>query len=304
MIICVGEILVDIFRDGDKEIIKPGGAPYNVASNALLYIKDVAFIGAVGNDSNGELLLNNATGRHFKYLNINKIKGRYTSRAIVTLTNGERSFRFERDNGADYILSLDDIDYSVIKSGDIVHIGSLMLSYEEGRLFYKQLVNRLKKINGVKVSFDINYRDDIFLNQEEAKRIYIEALKQADILKFSIDELLFLSNKTNIKEALDTLVDRSQIVVVTLGEDGSIFYYQNKLIKVDSIKVKPIDTTGAGDAFYAYFLSAINNGLDLTNEKEIKKQLYTANVVGALTTEKLGAIDSAPSLETTKQYTK
>ena len=47
MIICVGEMLVDIFRDGDKEIIKPGCAPYNVASNALLYTKDVAFIGAV-----------------------------------------------------------------------------------------------------------------------------------------------------------------------------------------------------------------------------------------------------------------
>ena len=304
MIFCVGEILVDIFRDGNKEIIKPGGSPYNVAANALLYTKDVAFIGSVGNDSNGELLINNANSRDFKYLKINKIDNRYTSRAIVTLNNGERSFRFERDNGADYILSLDDIDYSIIKSGDIVHIGSLMLSYEKGRLFYKQLVNKLKEIEGVKISFDINYRDDIFLNQDDAKRIYIEALKQADILKFSIDELLFLSNKTNIKEALDTLVDRSQIVVVTLGEDGSAFYYQNKLIKVDSIKVKPIDTTGAGDAFYAYFLSAINNGLDLTNDEEIKKQLYTANVVGALTTEKLGAIDSAPSLETTKQYTK
>lgn len=36
MIICVGEILVDIFRDGDKEIIKPGGTPYNVAYNAFL----------------------------------------------------------------------------------------------------------------------------------------------------------------------------------------------------------------------------------------------------------------------------
>lgn len=302
MIICVGEILVDIFCDGNKEIIKPGGAPYNVASNALLYTTDVAFIGAVGNDSNGELLLNNAAGRHFKYLNINKIKGRYTSRAIVALTNGERSFRFERDNGTDYLLSLDDIDFSLIKRGDIVHIGSLMLSYKEGRTFYKQLINKIKKMDGVMVSFDINYRDDILLNQDEAKRIYIEALKQADILKFSIDELLFLSDKTNIKEALDSLVSKSQVAVVTLGEDGSMFYHQNKLIKIDSIKVKPVDTTGAGDAFYAYFLSAINNGLDLTSEEEIKKQLYTANIVGALTTEKLGAIDTAPSLEIIKQY--
>lgn len=56
MIICVGEILVDIFRDVNKEVIKPGGTPYNVASNALLYTKDVAFIGAVDSAPSLEII--------------------------------------------------------------------------------------------------------------------------------------------------------------------------------------------------------------------------------------------------------
>ena len=57
MLISIGEILVDIFDDGNKQTTLPGGAPFNVACNALLYTKEVGFIGTIGNDENGKLLL-------------------------------------------------------------------------------------------------------------------------------------------------------------------------------------------------------------------------------------------------------
>ena len=46
----------------------------------------------------------------------------------------------------------------------------------------------------------------------------------------------------------------------------------------------------------AYFLYALDNGLDLSSEEEIKKALTYANITGGLTTQKVGAIDSAPSI--------
>ena len=117
----------------------------------------------------------------------------------------------------------------------------------------------------------------------------------ADILKFSIDELLFLSNKDNLNDALNSLLNDEQIAVITLGKDGSYFYKNGTLIHVLSKPVKPVDTTGAGDAFYSYFLASLVNVPNfIEDEKLIQKYISRANVVGAIATLKKGAINVAP----------
>lgn len=68
--------------------------------------------------------------------------------------------------------------------------------------------------------------------------------------------------------------------------------------------LKPVDTTGAGDAFYSYFLYRLDLGLDINNDIDIKNTLLRANVVGGLTTQKKGAIDTAPKLEEVEQFIK
>lgn len=305
MLISIGEILVDIFKDTKGETVYPGGAPFNLASNATNYTKEVYFVGSVGNDKNGQLLIDTAKKVGFVKDGIKIIPNKETSRAVVSLDNGERSFRFERDNGADYLLSLSDIDFSIIKAGDIVHIGSLMLSYKEGIEFYNSLISRLRTIKGVKISFDINYRDDIFPSSEAAKKIFIDALKQADILKFSIEELTLLSNKEDILEGLRVLLNKNQVAVVTLGKDGSLLYVNDKLHKVDTIPLKPVDTTGAGDAFYSYFLSSlVNNPNFIYNDKLIQKYLFRCNIVGGIATLKKGAIGVAPKEKEIDEFIK
>ena len=214
MLICIGEILVDIFTDGKNKEVLPGGAPFNVACNALLYTKDVSFIGAVGKDDNGRLLINTAKEKGFKSLLIKELNDRYTSEAIVTLKDGERSFHFNRDFGADYALDINDIDISSIHDEDIVHIGSLMLSYERGREFFFALVKKTRQYTKAKISFDINYRDDIFSSPKEAKDIFLSALKEADILKFSEEEISLFSSKEDIKETVTTTFDHTMFSVV------------------------------------------------------------------------------------------
>lgn len=295
MLICIGEILVDIFKDGDSKKVLPGGAPFNVACNALLYTRDVSFVGSVGKDDNGELLINTAKEKPFKYLDIKQLDNRHTSEAIVELVDGERSFRFNRSLGADYMLDVSDIDLSMIKDDDIIHIGSLMLSEVNGVNFFHQLIKQIKANSKAKISFDINYRDDIFSSPNEAKKIFISALQEADILKFSLEEITLLSDEEDILLGLKKLLNDKQVAVVTLGKEGSLYYHNGHYLKVDSIPVKPIDTTGAGDAFYSYFLASLVNHPDFINDDEqIKHYLSRANVVGAITTLKQGAINSAP----------
>lgn len=303
MLICVGEILVDIFDDGKHQDILPGGAPFNVACNALLYTDKVSFIGAVGNDNNGKMLIDVAYQKGFTNPQILVLNDRYTSRAIVSLKDGERSFRFERDLGADYALDIDDIDISLIKDEDIVHIGSLMLSYERGRDFFYALVKKIRENTKAKISFDINYRDDIFSSPSEAKEIFLKALKEADILKFSEEEISLFSNQKDINLALKELLNENQIAVVTLGSKGSMYHHNGHSVYVKTYPVKPVDTTGAGDAFYSYFLSSlVNHPSFINDDEEIIHYLTRANVVGGLTTLKKGAINSAPSEEMIDEF--
>jgi len=305
MLISIGEILVDIFDDGKHQDILPGGAPFNVACNALLYTDQVSFIGAVGNDNNGRMLIDVANKKGFTNPHIKVLDNRYTSRAIVSLKDGERSFRFEREQGADYILDINDIDLSSIKDKDIIHIGSLMLSFKEGRDFYFELIKKIRKNLKAMISFDINYRDDIFSSSIEAKEIFLKALKEADILKFSIEELSLFSKKEKNEDILSELLNDNQIAVITLGKDGSIFYHNGDMVKVDSYQVKPVDTTGAGDAFYSYFLASLVNDPDFINHHEkIISNLTRANVVGALATQKKGAIGVAPNKEEIEAFIK
>lgn len=66
-------------------------------------------------------------------------------------------------------------------------------------------------------------------------------------------------------------------------------------MEVPTYPVKPVDTTGAGDAFYSYFLASLVNEPNSINYKErIRYYLRRANVVGGLATLKKGAINVAP----------
>ena len=300
MVLSIGEILVDIFADGENKRVFPGGAPFNLACNIKKFKGDVFFYGAVGKDEYGKFLSDAISKRLSDYY-LEMYKEYDTTQALVTIDNGERSFRFVRSNGADYHLNvktLNEFDYSKIK---IVHIGSLMLSAKEGQEFYYSAVKELKKHN-VRISFDVNYRDDIFKSEEEAKNIFISALKEADIIKFTEEELELLSGQKDILVGLKALLTDKQVAVVTLGSKGSMFFSKNKFIQVPSFPLKPVDTTGAGDAFYSYFLYSLDKGLDISNDEEIRNALTRANIVGGLTTQKFGAIDTAPTLEEIEEF--
>ena len=301
MVLSIGEILVDIFIDGENKTVFPGGAPFNLASNIAHFKGDVSFYGAVGNDEYGRFLLDFAK-KKIPSAFIDVKEDRSTTEAIVSLNNGERSFKFVRENGSDYILDVNNLKRFDLSKISIIHIGSLMLSFKEGRDFYYSAVKYIHQNSKCLISFDVNYRDDIFKDEQEAKQIFIEALKTADIVKFTEEELELLSNKKDILEGLKSLLNDKQIAVVTLGKDGSIFYTKDKYIKVPTYPLKPVDTTGAGDAFYSYFLYSLDKGLDTTNEDEIKHSLVRANVVGGLATQKKGAIDVAPSLEEIESF--
>lgn len=296
MVLSIGEILVDIFVDGENKTVFPGGAPFNLASNIAHFGGDISFYGAVGKDEYGDFLSKFALGKVSHSL-IDRPEGRHTSEAIVSLIDGERYFRFNRDNGADYALRLACLKQFDLRHFNIVHIGSLMLSFTEGESFFYEAIDYIKSSSKALISFDVNYREDIFASSEQARKTFLKAIEYADILKFTEEELRLLSNQDDLDEAIKTLLKPHQIAFVTLGKEGSLFYGRGKKIHADTIPLVPLDTTGAGDAFYSYILYELDKGLEIKDEVAIRVALQKANFVGGYATQKKGAIGVVPSMD-------
>ena len=90
-----------------------------------------------------------------------------------------------------------------------------------------------------------------------------------------------------ILSTMQKLYPKSHIVL-TLGIAGVIYSHNKKRIKVPALKVKAIDTTGAGDTFIGYFLAELSRGND------IKKCLEMGVKASALCVTRRGAADSIP----------
>lgn len=281
MILSVGEILLDIYAKENSSSLdmngKIGGAPFNVAANIARNGGNVSFYGAIGKDGFGSFLAKEAEAYPFKTLLLDETEYP-TALALVSLRNGERSFSFLR--GADFHLSAKRLEDFSLKAGDIIHIGSLMLNEEEGaRFFLKTRAFARKK--GAYLSLDINIRPTLFENQKEARCVFEEVCPCVDFLKASEEDLEFLGMSP--EELKSRYMQEKSILFVSRSSNGSDVYIGNENYSVPSKKIDVLDSTGAGDAFFARILLELDccfdpYSLSIENWKEI---LMKANEDGA-----------------------
>ncbi len=293
MILCVGEILADMIGKNENGVFsyerRAGGAPFNVACGVKKFGVKSAFWGSVGNDIIGRFLADFAKNHVDEaYVALNETHN--TTLAFVELDErGDRSFCFYRKDTADTYLEA--VPFSLLERANIVHIGSLMLSEKRGAEYAVGLAKKAHEA-GKLVSFDVNYREDIFPDREEAVVLYKTMLEVADVVKLSEEEYTAFGQEY-VQKAL-----KEKLVCVTLGEKGCKWLYRGESNALPTIPVKTVDTTGAGDAFYAGALSRLDglSKAEWTGET-LNKVFAFANVCGALTTRSRGAIDALPSLE-------
>ncbi|MBQ9482433.1 MAG: carbohydrate kinase [Clostridia bacterium] len=296
MVISIGEILVDLFgkqaEDGISYNRKAGGAPFNVACAAKKAGYKSGFTGRVGDDLFGKFLAEYAKNIGLDYLDVALDENFNTTLAIVQLDDaGERSFCFYRKRTADYTISDEQVK-NAVKRANITHLGTLMLSEERGREVADLTVETVKKSGG-RLSLDVNYRDDIFKGTD-AVSVYKKYVEAADIVKFSEEELDMFAKGRTFDEKIRSVAE-GKLVCVTLGKNGSAYCVNGRAGRAETISVKPVDTTGAGDAFFGCLLGALD-GKDpfAMTDAELNEVFRRANVCGALTTTGFGAIDAIP----------
>ena len=269
MIMCAGEILFDFIDEhGDgRYSAHAGGAPFNIARALVSTGADVGFYGCVGNDGNGEKLKRIAEGCGFSRLIIDNIKTRNTTLAFVGISErGDRGFFFHARLTADSAPCAEKVG-KIFEGADIAHLGSLPLRSAKGRTFAHAVTDLTEK-TGSKLSFDINYRDGLFQSKRAAYRAYGEVIDRADIIKFGEEELadhvryLGDGRTENLREAAERLSEqkRGRLVFVTYGARGALLACDGGSVFKEAPHVEVKDTTGAGDAFLAGALAALDRG--------------------------------------------
>ncbi|SHJ51137.1 fructokinase [Maribacter aquivivus] len=307
-VFCIGELLIDFVAENQGKDLskakefskKAGGAPANVSCAISKLGGESLFIGCVGDDPFGTFLLRILENEKVDISSAQK-SDTFTTLAFVSIdADGERDFVFSR--GADKELTYD----SSLKSrfeNNILHFGAAtaLLGGSLEETYNRYLFDGITK--NAFISFDPNYRVDLWKNKED---VFIRKchpyIEKSHLCKFSLEEAQLLSGKDNLDEACQVFHEMgTQIIVITLGSEGTLLSTANFSKTIPSIKVTPKDTTGAGDAFIGCLLQQISQHSKFENvladEKLLTNMVARANKAGAITTENFGAIESLPTLQ-------
>lgn len=304
-ILCIGEALIDMIctnkgmslSEGTDFLKKTGGAPTNVAAAIAALGGNVELAAKVGKDPFGAQLIQTMQSFGVNTNAMLEDPTYFTTFAFVSLMHdGERDFVFNR--GADGQLSIDDVDAINLNNVSIIHFGSAT-GFLPGPLQAAYLHLLQKALHHkILISFDPNYRHLLFPNNTDS---FVSQswhfLRNCNFFKVSDEEAMLLTNTQSLEAATDILLKETKgVFTITLGKDGTLLGLNGAKYIIESIPVKPVDTTGAGDAFVGavlYQLSQLDpiNIYDLTLENW-QKIIFNANKAGARTCEYMGAMEA------------
>ncbi len=301
----LGEVLIDFackaVDDAGYPTLQanPGGAPCNFLAALSAYGAKTAFLGKVGEDAFGQMLLRTLRGIGVETKGILADPAYFTTLAFVTLDeNGERTFSFARKPGADMQLCAAEVDESILRESRVFHFGTLSLTDDPARTATQKAV-AYAKAQGCLITFDPNLRPPLWKSLEQAKTEILWGLRQADLVKISEEEVEFLWH-CGVPEAAQKLLDTYdvQLVFITMGAAGCYYASRTACGTVHGPAVQPVDTTGAGDIVGGRALSRLlrlgKAPAQLTAE-ELKDIAGFACTAASLSTEKYGGITSIPA---------
>jgi len=257
-----------------------GGKGANQAVQAAKLGVETYMVGCVGNDPMGDFLYNTAEGYGLHMEHVRRVEGPTGLGVVYALENGSVHAGIVR--GANFEITSEDID----TLDSLLDETSLVILQMEIPLPINRYVIDKAKEHGCKV----------LLNAAPAEPFEKEYLSKCDILVVNEVEAAFYAGRTasTLEEgcvmADEMAADLHNTVVITMGSEGAVVSDGAKHEAVPSMKVKAIETTGAGDSFIGGIAYAVTGGMD------IFAACRFATKCSAITVTRLGAQNSMPVL--------
>ncbi|MGM7719519.1 PfkB family carbohydrate kinase [Metabacillus sp. Hm71] len=262
-LIAIGDNVVDIYKDRNEMF--PGGNALNVAVLARQYgAAETAFIGIVGNDIEGEHIVESLKVNHVDIRNIRKAYGE-SGKAYVDLNDeGDRIFVSSNKGGiqSKLKLKLNREDYDYIQRYDVLHTSIYSNLDEELPL--------LQKLLPISYDFSNHFTEDLL--KKVCPYLTFAFVSGSDLLDTEIEDLIITIQRLGTPN-----------VIVTRGSKGVIMANPHHRFLQGIEKATVIDTLGAGDSFIAGFLTSYLDGYS------VKDSLKVAAVKAAKTCEVNGA---------------
>lgn len=279
-----GEVLFDVFGE-EKKI---GGAPLNLALRTASYGLPVAMISAVGNDEDGQTIIEYSRKNNLETAGI-AISQEYETGIVQVHLNesGSATYDIKFPSAWDHI-TINEKVIEIVKDADVFFYGSLACRNDVSQQSLFSILDSNDKMFKV---FDVNLRKP-FYNIEILEKLMLKA----DFIKFNDEEIVEIASalgfeSENLEENISFISEKTSTscICVTLGKHGSILLWNGQLFKHSGYPVKVVDTVGAGDSFLASLI------VNLLSDKAPKQALNFASAIGALVAGYSGA---NPKLET------
>lgn len=234
------------------------------------------YTGKVANDEFGKFFLQDLKNKNISFKAKILDKG-ITGKCLVMITKDAQR-TMNTFLGINENLCLDDLDINSLNNSKWLYV--------EGYLATDN--NRVKVgVEAMNIAKKAEVKTSINLSDPFVAKTFTQQMKEmigtgVDLIFCNIDEALSFSNKKNIKDASNELKKYTKTFAITLGSKGCLIYDGKTEFIIPAIKVKAIDTNGAGDMFAGAFLYAINNSFNYYDAAKF------ANTAAAIVVSKFG----------------
>lgn len=302
-VLVVGELNVDLILDDidkfpevGKEVLARkmtltlGSSSAIFASNISSLGAKVAFIGRIGKDKFGEVVLQSLQEKKVDISMIKTDELLGTGATVILNVNEDRANTTYP--GAMDHLTINDIADSDLSKARHLHFSSYFLQPGMwgglGELFRKS-----KKL-GLTTSFDMQWDP-----QETWKLDIADVLPFVDVFLPNEKELMFLTGKNRIEEAIERIKEYTNILVVKRGSRGSFIHYKDQLTNLPPfLNNQVVDAIGAGDSFNAGFILKFIKGYHIAECQKF------GNLTGAVSTTAEGGTKAFESYDKFKSTAK
>ena len=258
-----------------------GGKGSNQMVAAHMSGSEALLISKIGDDALANCLHVFYDGKGFPKKYVKVCKGENTGTAIIEIDKTDAQNRILIVRGANNSLSEADV---LEAESDFADADVVLTQLETGDEPIYAAAKLAKK-----------YAKPFILNPAPYRPLSGELLSMVDYITPNETEATYLTgieinSPDDAKQAADKLLSMGvKNVIITLGVNGAYYTDGEREIHVAGIKVKAVETTGAGDAFNGGFATAIGEGMD------VETALKFANCTAAISVTRLGAAESMPS---------
>jgi len=264
-ILCLGECMVEMAPTGDNRFtLGFAGDTFNTAWALRKTCPEswqIGYATALGDDPMSGDMLRFMLDAGICTRDIQILPGETCGLYLIRLTGGERSFSYWRGQSAARKM-VDNAGWlpQVLSGAQAVFLSGISLAIlsQDRR---DALVTALEAYEGLLV-FDPNYRAGLWPSAALARDWLLRVAARADILLPSLEDCVLLLGPVTAEDAGQTLrAAGAREVIVTDGPGpGTLCTEDGQSVIAFQQGAAPVDTTGAGDAFNAGYLSARLNG--------------------------------------------